>query len=107
MSRRNFKIDECVVYCVVKHSCKPGQRARNVAPAPLGETYTYRVDKYWVVDEILPDHSLILRTRRGKTRQVRATDPNLRRPTLWERLVISHRFPEPRRNRQEARTAGS
>ncbi|MDA0810293.1 MAG: hypothetical protein O2983_11220 [Planctomycetota bacterium] len=105
MSRRTFQTDECVIYCVTKHGCKPSLRARSVAPAPRGETYTYRVDKYWVVDEVLPDNSLVLRTRRGKTRTVSANDPNLRRPSLWEKLIVRHRFPERRSRRATARTA--
>lgn len=105
MSQRKFQVGEFVVYRVIKHSCNPGVRARDIAPAPRGETYTYRVDKYWVVDDVMPDGSVVLRTRRGKTRVVDADDPNLRRPTLWEKLVVRHRFPSPRTQRADARSA--
>lgn len=105
MFRRKFHINDFVVYSVTKHSCKPGSRARNIAPAPRGETYTYQVDKYWVVDEVLSDDSLVLRTRRGKTRVVSSDDPNIRRPGLWEKLIIRNRFPEPQTQRAAARTA--
>lgn len=105
MSQRAFQVGDFVVYRAIKHSCKPGVRARDIAPAPLGETYTYRVDKYWVVEDVMSDDSVKVRTRRGKTRVVDISDPNLRRPTLWEKLVVRHRFPAPRDERAAARNA--
>ena len=95
MIQRAYRINESVVYCLTKHSVRPGQRARLVDPAPRGDWYTYCVDKYWLVEDVLSDNELILRTRRGKRRRVRSDDPNLRRPSLWERLVLAKRFPKP------------
>lgn len=100
MLRKRFKPNDCIVYRAIKHSTSPGHRAEQIAPAPLGETYTYRVDKYWVVDEVEEDNWLVLRTRRGKRRRIRVEDPNLRRPTLWERITLAHRFPTPLADQQ-------
>lgn len=105
VSQGTFQVGDLAVYCAIKHSCKPGVRAKNVSPAPRGETYTYRVDKYWVVDEVQNDGTVVLRTRRGKTRAISVSDPNLRRASLWEKFVIRHRFPVQEKRQSTARTA--
>jgi hypothetical protein len=98
VSRPIFQSGERVVFCVTKHSARPGPRAHNVDPEPLGEAYSYQVDKYWVVDEAHADGTLVVRTRRGKRHIVSADNPNLRHAHWWERLFFSDRFPshEPR-----------
>jgi hypothetical protein len=51
------------------------------------------VEKFWRVVAIHADHTLVVRTRRGKQHAIRASDPNLRRAHWWERLLFWHRFP--------------
>lgn len=63
-----------------------------VNPSTSGETYRYMVEKYWIVDRVLPDGSLVLRTRRGKEHVVAVDDFNLRRPNLIEKLFRRNRF---------------
>lgn len=86
MSRR-FTERDLVVYQKSKHGTHPGPRARQIRAAPLGETYDYVVDKYWIVREARGG-SLELRTPGGKRHEVDRSDPNLRRPTLRERLWL-------------------
>jgi hypothetical protein len=62
-------------------------------PSARGEDYAYEVDKYWVVAETREDDTVLLATRRGKVHRVRRDDPNLRKPTLWERWLYAARFP--------------
>lgn len=81
-----------VIYRKTKHSEHPSPRASNVSPAPFGEGYSYTIDKYWVVQEVLADGSLRLRTRRGKEHVVTAEDPRLRRANLLQRLLYRSRF---------------
>ena len=50
-----FKVGDCVVYRKTKHSTHPGPRARSINPNPNGDEYTYLVDKYWVVEDVLSD----------------------------------------------------
>jgi hypothetical protein len=83
-----------VVFCKLKASARPGPRARTVSPAPHGETYTYLVDKLWVVEEIVPDGNLVLRTRRGKRHIVAADDARMHPASWWERLRFWGRFPQ-------------
>ena len=94
MWRRSFRLGDCVVFRRVKYTTHPGPRARDVQATAHGDYYNYFVDKLWIVDEVLADGTLMLRTRRGRTHFVRADDPNLRHATLWERLRYRARFVE-------------
>lgn len=88
-----FQPGDVVVYRKHKSSVRPGPNAKDVHPAPHGETYSYSVDKFWRVIDILPDNTLVVLTRRGKQHSVSADDPALRRSYWWERLLFSSRFP--------------
>jgi hypothetical protein len=92
MKTGTLEAGDWVIYRKTKHSEHPGPRASNVSPARFGESYSYTVDKYWVVQEVLPDGSLRLRTRRGKEHIVAADDPRLRRANLLQRLLYRSRF---------------
>lgn len=89
-----YSTGDWVVYRKTKFSRHPGSRARNIAPAPNGDGYSYNVDKFWIVDVILPDGRLRLRTRRGKTHVVSSSDPNLRVASFWQRVRHRRRFEE-------------
>ena len=93
-----YQPGDCVVYKKSKHTEHPGPRAQNVRPALRGETYTYFVDKFWVVATVIGDSQgdsqLLLRTRRGKEHVVSVNDPNLRQARWWERWVWRRRFAE-------------
>lgn len=84
---------EAVIYRLSKQSPHPGPRAHAVRPNLEGESYSYSVDKLWVVREVRPDGQLLLQTRRGKQHLVNAADDQLRRPSLWDRWVHRGRFP--------------
>ena len=89
-----FHRGEPVIYRLTKSSMKPGPRAQKVAPAPQGDSYSYLVEKFWVVRDILSDGRVVLATRRGKEHVIEADDPNLRRARWWERIVYRGRFPD-------------
>ena len=80
------------VYRKSKRSTNPGRRACRVKANAKGETYAYVVEKFWVVERVLPNGNLILRTARGKTHQIDPEDPNLLRPNLLARLRWGERF---------------
>jgi len=90
---RQFKPADLVIYRRTKHSPHPGPRATGIQPAPRGETYTYSVDKFWVVTEVGSDGKLLVRTRRGKQYELEPDDPALRKARWWERLLYRGRFP--------------
>jgi hypothetical protein len=88
----SFTPNDWVVYTRQKHSLSPGPRAKNIAPSPHGEMYSYEVDKYWIVRQV-QDGELILETRRGKSHTLPKDDCRLRKANIWERLFYSHLFP--------------
>lgn len=61
----------------------------------MGDDYSYLVDKFWMVAEVLPDNMLRLVTRRGKYRVVSAHDLLLHKAGWWQRLRNRGRFPAP------------
>ena len=92
MGDRVFQPGDWVIYRLQKSSASPGPRAQDIVPAAHGEAYSYLVDKYWIVAEVLGSDRLRLRTRKGKTRIVAATDRRLRRPRFYERWLLASRF---------------
>lgn len=94
MFGRAFHPGDLVIYRKFKHSTRPSPRAKDIDPAPHGEEYNYRIDKYWVVADVLDDRSLVLCTRRGKRHVLPPDDPSLRRASWWERLLYHGRFPK-------------
>ncbi|MBW3540099.1 MAG: hypothetical protein KY476_07510 [Planctomycetes bacterium] len=92
MRVQSFKPGDLVIYRKPKRSTHPGPRAADVHATPKGEEYLYVVDKFWVVIESR-GQTVVVRTRRGKTHEVEARDPHLRRARWWEKLLYRHRFP--------------
>lgn len=89
----SYRRGDPVIFRMSKHSTHPGPRARNVKPATKGEEYSYQVDKFWTVAEVLEDGRLRLKTRRGKEHIVDAEDAQLRPARWWERWIHRDRFP--------------
>ncbi|TWU48233.1 hypothetical protein [Rubripirellula reticaptiva] len=92
MDVNKLKPGDWVIYRKQKSSKSPGERAIEVRPASSGETYQYMVDKFWIVEEVLGDGQIRLRTRRGKQHTVPADDLRLRTPRWWERILYRNRF---------------
>jgi hypothetical protein len=84
-----------VIFRISKKSTDPGPRARDVHPAEHGEDYSYIVDKFWTVAEVLSDGTVKLVTRRGKQHIIALDDPRLRPARWWERWLYRNRFPAP------------
>lgn len=92
MDAPDWKPGDWVIYLKQKTSTSPGPRAEDVHPSPAGETYSYIVEKYWIVQQVQDDGKLQLRTRRGKLHVVSPDDPRLHRPRWWERWLLRSRF---------------
>jgi len=92
MDGRNFKPGDRVVFSKPKHSTRPGPRAKEIFPSRRGESYSYFVDKYWLVVDMRGDE-VVVQTRSGKCHVLATDDPNLRHASWWDRLVNRHRFP--------------
>jgi hypothetical protein len=89
-----FTAGDWVIYRKLKHSALPGPRAHEITPSPHGELYSYFVNKFWIVQKVLPDGRVQLRTRTGKTHLLNSTDRYLRRARWWERWLYKTRFRE-------------
>ncbi len=95
MRRHKFQPGDWVIYRKSKQSPLPGPRAKDVSPTAHGEDYSYVVDKFWIVQEVLGSgERLRLRTRRGKEHELSASDPNLWPARWWERWLYRQRFEE-------------
>ncbi|MCM2372237.1 hypothetical protein [Aporhodopirellula aestuarii] len=91
-SKHHYQPGDWVIYRKQKSSTSPGPRAENIHAAPRGNLYRYTVEKFWVIDSVGDDGTLLLRTRRGKRHQVAADDPLLHKARFWERWIHSNRF---------------
>ena len=89
----DYKPGDPVIFRVTKQSTDPGPRAVDVHPAQSGETYSYQVDKFWTVSEVLSG-TVQLVTRRGKQRTVSKNDIRLRPARWWEKWLYGARFPK-------------
>jgi hypothetical protein len=92
--KNEYKPGDPVIFRVTKQSTDPGPRAVDVHPAPSGETYSYQVDKFWAVSDVLAGDAIALVTRRGKQRTVLVNDVRLRHARWWERWLYADRFPK-------------
>ena len=95
MAISNARKGDRVIFARDKQSPSPGPRAQEISALSKGDTYSYIVEKYWVVDEVRDDGMLLLRTRRGKVHEVSTDDPRLRHATFWEKWRYRKRFPQP------------
>ena len=94
MWTKQFKPGDSIVYRKSKQTRHPGRRAQGIRAMPKGDGYSYFVDKFWVVRAVLESGQLIVETRRGKQHVIDQSDPNLRRPTMMQRIRYRDRFAE-------------
>ena len=101
MGVRRFQAGDWVTFKKQKTSTSPGPRAQDMTPTTKGDTYSYIVVKYWVVEEVFDTGHVGLRTKRGKQHVLAQDDPRLRKARWWERWMFQGRFraalPEPNR----------
>ena len=91
----HFRPGDYVIYRKQKLTTHPGRYAQDIHPAPNGDTYTYCVPKFYRVVAVQSDHTIVVRTRRGRQRTLVVSDAALRRAHWWERLFFADRFPPP------------
>ncbi len=82
-----------LIYRKPKVSPHPGPRARNIQPTENGDVYSYEVDKFWTVANVLDDGGVLAVTRTGKKVYLSPEDERLRKARLTERLRYRRRFP--------------
>ena len=82
------------VYWEQQTSEHPPRGARDVSPSKHGETYTYMVKRYLVVEAVIKDGAVLCHEEFGGMTVRHLDDPHLCKATWWERLVNGHRFPK-------------
>ena len=93
MSKTQLQTGDLVIYRQRKFGRQPALHARNIAPSPNGDDYSFTVEKYWVVSEVRDDGTLVAMSRTGKLRVLAQNDPLLTRATWMQRLLYRSRFP--------------
>jgi hypothetical protein len=86
-------VGDPIVYRKQKVSTHPCERAYEVHPAQNGDNYSYIVDKYWTVTEVLSNGQVVAVTRTNKRHYLQPGDPNLHRAKMIERIRYRDRFP--------------
>jgi hypothetical protein len=92
---RRWRAGAPIVYRVQETSTCPSPDALDVYPSEHGEFYDYLAKKYWRVEEVLQDGSIVALTPLMEHHHLRRDDPNLRKANLIERLRHAARFPSP------------
>jgi hypothetical protein len=92
LAGNNFTPGCVVVQTVQRHSRRPERRAREVRPEEHGDYIDYVVDKFRRVESV-DDGVVTVVTRKGYHLELKTSDPQLRKPTLLERVIHHWEFP--------------
>jgi len=87
-----IKPGEFVVFSKLKTSSHPSPRAKAIHPAQHGESYSYIIDKFWKVVQVVDDETIEVETRRGKRHRLDKNTPQMRKAGLLHQLVYRDRF---------------
>lgn len=94
MIKSQLQTGDLVIYRQRKFGRQPAPHARDIAPSPNGDDYSYTVERYGIVSEVCEDGHVIVMSASGTRRTVRENDPQLVRATWVQRLLHRWRFPE-------------
>ena len=89
---KKIKVGDFVIYRKFKASTHPSPRARDIFPAAHGDTYSYGIDKFWKVVQLVDESTVEVVTRRGKRKRFDTNAPNWRKAGLIARLLYRDRF---------------
>jgi hypothetical protein len=81
-----------VVFSKSKNSSHPSPRAKSIYPTQHGEFYSYIIDKFWKVVEVVDDEIIEVETRRGKRHRLDKNTPLVRKAGLFHQLIYRDRF---------------
>jgi len=87
-----LKVGDFVIVKKFKASTHPSSRAKDIDPAIHGDTYSYRIDKYWKVVQVLDDGMIEIETRGGKRHHLDRRNLGFRKANLLDRLIHRNRF---------------
>ena len=84
-----------IIYRVTETSTSPTLDALAIYPTERGEFYSYVRHKYWRIEAVWPDGTIVAHNALMERYLVRPNDPNLRKARLLDRLRYGSRFPYP------------
>ena len=87
-------VGDVIVYKKQKASIHPGMRAYSIKASKQGDLYTYFVDKYWAVADIIGNGQIVAVTRTNKQHYITPGDPNIRKANLIDNLRFCERCQE-------------
>ena len=87
-----LQVGDFVIVKKFKASTRPSRRAKDIDPATHGDTYSYRIDKYWKVVEVGNDGRIEIETRRGKRHTIDTRNQDFRKANLFDRFFHRDRF---------------
>ena len=87
-----IKVGEFVVFSKLKTSSHPSPRAKAIHPAQHGEYYSYIIEKFWKVVQVIDDETIEVETRRGKRHRLNKNTLLMRKAGLLHQLFSRHRF---------------
>jgi len=85
-------VGDFIIVKKFKASTHPSPRAKDIDPATHGDTYSYRIDKFWKVVQVLDDGTIEIETRGGKRHHLDRRHQGFRKANLWDRLFHRKRF---------------
>ena len=83
-----YKVGDFIVFKKWKASTNPSPRAKDTFPSPHGDYYTYRIDKYWKVVDIIDADTIEVETRRGKRHRISVKTENVRKMNFLDKWLM-------------------
>ena len=87
-----LKVGDFIIVQKWKASTHPSLRAKETFPSRNGEMYSYRIDKFWKVVQIVDDKTIEVETRRGKRYRLEKNGFKGRKAGFFDRLFYRDRF---------------
>ena len=87
-----YKVGDFIVFRKWKSSTHPSPRAKETYPSKHGDTYTYGIDKYWKVVEIIDGDTIEVETRRGKRHRLSLKTAKFRKMNFLDRWLMGREF---------------
>ncbi|MEE9233773.1 MAG: hypothetical protein V3U07_09955 [Nitrospirales bacterium] len=87
-----LKVGDFIIFRKWKSSTSPSPQAKNTYPSQSGEMYSYGIDKYWTVVEVVDDQTIEIETRRGKRHRIEKNPSIMRKAGFLDKLLHKDRF---------------
>jgi len=87
-----YKVGDWIVFRKWKASTNPSPRAKDMYPSQHGDMYTYGIDKYWKVVEIIDEDEIEVETKRGKRHRLSINTTKFRKMNFLDRWLMKRQL---------------